>query len=178
MSDARPTPTKRAPGVPGPAGPDSPVIRLYAEVRTRPHGAIITSEEGMSLAGVVTARQFQRAMRSVNRKLWKDDQRVLVAVANVGYRIVAPHEHVEVAVHKEKAAHRRLKEAFRVLLATCRPALTPEQAAAVDRAQRHVGRKLALVRLADKHGDALPDAPRIRRLLPGDLVRPKSTEPI
>lgn len=93
---------------------------VYDLVTTEPPGTVFSYAElhdalNTGLGKKVKRERVYGAIANTNQKLLKDDQRYLVNVENVGYRMIRADEHVPVSVAKRDRARNNLKRGVELL---------------------------------------------------------------
>lgn len=92
---------------------------------------ILSYESLASLLDVDSRADLQSAVNAAKRSVEVHTSKALVAVRNVGYRIVRPDEHVALAVLHQRKSRRQVKRAKSKVDHIDLSALTPDQRTAV-----------------------------------------------
>lgn len=96
---------------------------LFDAIRPLPEGSLISYEQFEMMLGR-DLRGDRAPIYRTQRQMLADDNRTLVNVPGVGYRISKPDEHEGLAVGYRKGARRKMKKAIRVIDGTDRSRLS------------------------------------------------------
>ena len=146
-----------------------------ALLRTKHHGDVVTYRE---LSGVVTvdaqSERGRSAILRAGRTLLLDQDRLLINVRGVGYRVAHPGEHSGESKRLQKHAVRRLNRALATVVHVAMQAMSPEERARTIQEQVRAGLMLGVSRRLTKTR-TLPAAP-IRALPSGAQLVALSTK--
>lgn len=91
----------------------------------------VQAAEALGLDAEQDRKAIQDAMAGARRKLLAKNGRALRVVPDVGYRLVAPNEHVTLAREKKERGRRQINTGLEVLTGTDLTGLSPEAKEAV-----------------------------------------------
>jgi hypothetical protein len=118
--------------------------------------------------------RIQRAVLRANRELWRDCQRSLVNVPNVGYRVLRPTEHEIQAGDYQGRAQRRIGSAVAVMKAVDLQGMTEPQR---QRALRVTQVLMNIAHAVDHHARKLAHHDQLIRELEDRIGRLESDRP-
>jgi hypothetical protein len=159
-------------------GTEFPTVRqmtawVLDALRGRPPEDIATYRE---LTGILTidaqSSRGRTAVLKAGIQLLREQQKLLVNVKNVGYRIAKANEHVDYSRRLQANGRRRLRRGAMIVAHVALGALTPEERAAVLLEQVRVGLSLSFASkiakqktLPKQEQIALPSGARLVKLL-------------
>lgn len=131
--------------------------KVYELLRTRVVGDVITYDELSDVLGraFATARgPFYKA----NTALLENDQRGLLNIKGVGYRVIPATEHEIPARRQHTAARRRMRTARRWITNANRAELSPTESRRFDEMELNISRHEQMLRRLDRRQDRLDRA--------------------
>jgi hypothetical protein len=147
------------------------VLRNHAITRLRAvaYDEVISYEELSAAIGVdvVLDKRGRTAVLQAARVVLKQDQKKLVNIRTIGYRIVRPNEQVAVSAAEQQRSRRWLKRSLDTVTHVALHTLTPVEVAAVITEQARVAltlsfeRKLQKQELPSKDQLLLPSGERL-----------------
>lgn len=132
-----------------PKGAKSRRELLTELVRDTAYGQVLDYAALGALLDCESRREVQTAVNGARLALERETRKALVAVANVGYRVVHPAEHGELAVKHQRKARRQVRRARSKVEYIDMSELTPEQRQFVTTAQIVLAAQADFERRAD-----------------------------
>lgn len=129
-------------------GLESRRIIVARELGATEYGGLVPYVRLETLLGV-NRRTVQSVVGSARSLLEREYQRCAVAVANKGYRIAQPSEHMELGVAHQKRSRRQLQRALSVLNGANLSKLTEGESAAIAVGVASIGMQLDYQRRND-----------------------------
>ena len=128
-----------------PTAPD--VQRIMERTGDLQTGDCVTYEQiEQAINEKKSSNRFRSVVTSWKNKMFRENNQVLEAVANVGYKVLDGSERVDFSGRKVKQGFRRIRKGAVVARQTRREGLTACQAKALD----HIGSIDATIRLAER----------------------------
>ena len=143
---------------------------LYDRIRSLDIGGILTYEDMDEILG----RDFKEDRGPIYRcakELEDNDHRTLAAVRNVGYRIVEPREHAQLATHHHRKSRRQLGKAVGKAASADRSKLTADERQRIDGLEMSLRRHADMIRRLDERTAKQADELKaLRREKDGDVA--------
>lgn len=127
--------------------------KLYEYLQNMPYGSLITYKE---LEDILESSPYENrcSIYRASKELERTAKRTLRNVRGQGYRVAEPKEHEGLALDQHRYARRRMGKAQRIISATERSMLTPEERARLSDLEARTGR---IAQALKKHGQQIED---------------------
>lgn len=132
-------------------------------------GEVLTYDELTERLGVADRHALQSVVRRAAREFQRTGKHALVAVPNVGYRVVHPDEHVDLARHHQAKSTRSLVRARSAVVHVDYNGLSPETRALAEATARALAMQIDFNRRIDVRQGRIEDA--VRAIQEGDRRR-------
>lgn len=123
--------------------------RIYDHLKLQSIGYTLTHEKLKDLSEGVAPTSVHSNLYRAMRELENENQRTLINVRGVGYRIAEPREHENLARGKHKAARRRIRDAQRKVASADRSLLTDDELRRLNAIEHHLARHASMLKQLD-----------------------------